>query len=96
MKAKFERKTYYQNDDFKVYLENINDQVFIHVGIDKATKEVVSLIKQVFAEVVLKMYFLGYEELFTYTKDNRIVKMIGGAKYLDSHQGYEVWKWELN
>lgn len=96
MKVKFERKTYYQNDDFKVYLENINDQVFIHVGIDKATKGVVSLIKQVFAEVVLKMYFLGYEELFAYTKDNRIVKMIGGAKYLDSHQGYEVWKWELN
>ena len=96
MKVKFERKTYYQNDDFKVYLENINDQVFIHVGIDKATKEVFSLIKQVFAEVAIKMYFLGYEELFAYTKDNRIVKLIGGAEYLDSHQGYEVWKWELN
>lgn len=96
MTTKFERKTYYQDDDFKVYLENIDEQVFLHVGITNATKEVIHRIKEVWAEIITKMYFLGYEHVFAYTKDNRIIKMIGGAQYLDNYEDYEVWKWDLN
>lgn len=91
-----ERKTYYENEDFKVYLEDINDQVFIHVAIYNATKSVVKDIKRVWSEVVVKLYFEGYEQLFAYTMDNRIVKMIGGAKKIGQHQKYEVWEWDLS
>lgn len=91
----FERKTYYRDDDVHVYLENIDDQVFVHVGIDHATKETVDRIKEKWGEIVMKMYFLGYEELFAYTKDPRIVNMIGGAEKIGQHQDYEVYKWDL-
>lgn len=93
--VEFERKTYTENENFKVYLEEINDQVFIHVGIHNFSKAILKQIKEVWAEIMVKMFFLGYEEAFAYTKDNRIIKLIGGAKKVGQHQNYEVWKWEL-
>lgn len=91
-----QRKTYHEEDNFKVYLEEINEQVAMHVAINTFSKAVLKDIKRVWAEILVKMYFLGYEEVFAYTKDNRIIKLIGGAKLVGQHQDYEVWKWELN
>ena len=91
-----ERKTYYQDDDIKVYLENINDQVFVHVAIYNANKSVFNKILQKWGEVVLKVYAAGYDNLFAYTKDSRIIKMIGGGEKIGEHEGFEVYKWELN
>lgn len=90
-----QRRTYYEEDNFKVYLEEINGQVAIHVAIYKFSKAILKDIKRVWAEVMVKMYLLGYEAAFAYTKDNRIVKLIGGAEKVGEHQNYEVWKWEL-
>lgn len=92
----YKRDTYYENENFRVWLEEIKGQVAIHVVIHKSSKEIIKDIKRVWAEVIVKMYFLGYEEVFTYTKDNRIVKLIGGATMVGEGAGYEVWKWELN
>lgn len=91
-----ERKTYYENEDFRIYLEEIQEQVFIHVVIKNFSKGILDDIKAVWAEILIKMYFLGYEYLFTYTKDNRIVNMIGNAQKVGTHKQYEVWRWELN
>lgn len=91
-----ERKTYYEDENFRVYLEDINGQVAIHVAIYNISKSVFKQIKQKWAEVLVKMYYAGYEEVFAYTKDSRIVKMIGGAEMVGEAKGYEVWKWELN
>jgi len=92
----FDRRTYYQNDNFKVYLEEIDEQVFIHVAIYEFSKSILKDIKRVWAEVVVKLFFEGYENLFAYTKDNRIIKLIGGAEKIGQHDNYEVWKWDLN
>lgn len=94
--TKFERRTYYVDDDIKVYLENIDENVFIHVGIFNMSKAVLRKIREKWGEVVLKMYGLGYEELFAYTKDRRIVDMIGGAEKIADKEGYEVFKWDLS
>lgn len=91
-----ERRTYYENEDFRVYLEEIKDQVFIHVAIFNFSKAVFKKIKEVWALALIDIYFAGYENVFAYTKDNRIIKLIGGAKKIGQHQNYEVWKWELN
>jgi hypothetical protein len=91
-----ERKTYYEDDNFKVYLEEINDQVFIHVGIYNFSKAIFKEIKAVWARALVDIYFAGYEDVFVYTKDNRIVKLIGGATKIGQHQEYEVWKWDLS
>jgi hypothetical protein len=91
----FERKTYYEDDDIRVYLENIDNNVFIHVGIFNMSKSILRKIKEKWGEVVIKMYFLGYEELFAYSKDKRIINMIGGAELIGQGGEYEVYKWDL-
>lgn len=91
-----DRKTYYENDDFKVYLEEIKDQVFIHVAIYNFSKAILSDIKDTWADALINIYFAGYDSVFAYTKDNRIIKLIGGAKIIGQHEDYEVWEWELS
>ena len=91
-----ERKTYYEDDNFKVILEKLEGQMYIHVGIFQITKAVLKDIKRVWAEAVVEIWLDGYENLFTYTKDNRIVKLIGGAKKVGQHENIEVWQWDLS
>lgn len=90
------RRTYQETEDFRIWLEDISDQLFVHVEIYNATKGAVQQIKEGWAELLIDCYFQGYENLFCYTKDNRIVKMMGGAKKIGEHDGYEVWQWVLN
>ncbi len=89
------RRTYEETDDYKVWLEDINDQLFIHVAIYNPSKDVIHSIKEAWANIMLDAWFDGYEDVFTYTKDSRIIKMIGGAQKIGQHEDYEVWKWEL-
>ena len=89
------RRTYEETDDYKVWLEDINEQLFVHVAIYNPSKDVVQNIKEAWANIMLDAWFDGYEDVFTYTKDSRIVKMIGGAQKVGQHEDYEVWKWEL-
>lgn len=92
----FNRKTYKETDDYKIYLEEIGDDVYIHVAIYRSTPSVIKEIIEQWKEVVVRMYFLGYEKLYAYTKDNRIVKLIGHAKKLTEYEDYEVWVWDLS
>lgn len=89
------RETYYEDDDIKVYLENMNDNVVIHVAIYNMTKSVLRKIKAKWGEVVQLAYYDGYENLFAYTKDPRIINLIGGAEYVGEGDGYEVYRWDL-
>jgi len=92
----YKRATYYETDDYRVYVEMINDLPFVHVAIFNFSKEILEEIKEVWAQIVLDVYFEGYEFLFAHTDDNRIIKMIGGAEMIGEHNGREVWKWDLS
>lgn len=89
------RRTYYETSDYRIWLEDINEQLFIHVAIHNSTKTIITEVKEKWAELMIDAYFEGYEDVFAYTKDNRIIKMIGGATKVGQHEDYEVWKWEL-
>lgn len=95
MSVEFERRTYYEDDDIKVYLENIDNQVFIHVGIYNMSKSILKKIKEKWGEVIIRIWAAGYDEAYCYTKDNRIINLIGGADKIGDHQGYEVYRWAL-
>lgn len=96
MPKDFQRKTYFENDDFRVYLEYFSEQLFIHVAIFRATPSVFTEIKEKWAEVMIDAYFQGFEEVFAYSQDIRIIEMIGGAEKVGEHENYEVWKWVLS
>lgn len=90
------RRVYEKTNDYQVWLEDINNQLFVHVAIYNPSKEVIKSIKEAWAHVLLDAWFDGYEEVFTYTKDNRIINIIGGAEKIGQHEEYEVWKWDLS
>lgn len=92
---KAERRSYYKDDDFEVVLEHADGRVFVHVGIDRATKGAIKRIQQKWGEVVFKVYRAGFTELYTYTDDPRIVRMIGGAELIGKTELHEVYKWDL-
>lgn len=90
------RRTYKETDDFRIWLEDINEQLVVHVEIYNSTKSVIKQIKEGWAELLIDSYFDGYEDIFTYTTDNRIIKLIGGAEKVGEYEDYEVWKWDLS
>lgn len=88
--------TYRETDDYRIWTEVLNEQFVVHVTIYNATPSVIKQIKEGWAELMIEAYFDGYEQVYTYTKDSRIVDIIGGATKIGMHEDYEVWKWELN
>jgi len=88
--------TYKETENYRVWLEELNDQPFIHVTIHNFSKAILKEIKEAWGEIIIQAYFEGYEQLFAYTQDNRIIKMIGGAEKIGEHGSWEVWKWEFN
>lgn len=91
----FERKTYYEDDDFRVYLEYFADNLVVHVVIFKASIPTIRRIKEVWSEVMINAWFEGFEDVFAYTKDPRIINIIGGAEKVKQIDDMEVWKWDL-
>lgn len=90
------RKTFYEDSDFRLSLEEIKEQAFVHVELNKFSKAILSRLMEQWKEVLMRFYLLGYEEIFTYTRDPRIVNIVGGATKIGEHKGYEVYKWELS
>lgn len=91
----YEKKVYYQDEDILVWLENIEEQIFLHLVVTNMTKAVVRKIREKWGEVAIKAWTAGYSELFVYTRDERFVKLIGGADYIGPAEDYGVYKWDL-
>lgn len=89
------KRVFYADDDFILILEELNEQAFVHVHLNEFSRKIFKKLLEQWKEVLMRFYLLGYEEIFTYTKDPRIVNMVGGAQKIDEHEGYEVYKWEL-
>lgn len=91
----YEKRVYYKDDDILVWLENIEEQIFLHLVVTNMTKSVVKKIRDKWEEVAIRAVNAGYDELFVYTKDERFVRLIGDAEYLGPAQDYGVYKWDL-
>lgn len=90
------RKPWFSNEDYTMSYEKINHELFIHVTIESFSKDVLEDIKQKWNDFKLKAYSLGYENIFSYTKDMRIVELVGGAEVIGDWEGKKVVRWVLN
>jgi hypothetical protein len=89
------RQLIFENDDFQFSLENINNLPFVHLYCKRFDRSVLEEIKLRWGELLISLYFDGYEELFTYTKDMRIPNLVGGGEVVGEHEGNKVIRWEL-
>ncbi len=90
------RQTVFENEDFVLSLENINSLPFVHLVCNKFDKKIFKDIKERWSELLVTLYFDGYEEVYTYTKDLRIPNMLGGGEVVGEHNGFKVVRWGLN
>ena len=95
----YKAKVYYENEDFKISLEDLDDNVFVHVAFTNFSKSIHLAALKVWAEFKAKLYWMGYEEVFAYTKDKRMKRMFPGSElagqYNNKGQDYEVLRWVL-
>lgn len=92
---KHERRRYYIDENIEVILEEANGDVYVHVGLNTVNKDIVRKVRELWAEIVMKVYVAGYDALYTYTKDKRVVDLIGGADHVGDAEGFGVYKWDL-
>lgn len=91
------RQPAYVDDNVSFEYEFINDQVFVHVVfLTTPTKASIEKLKTVWFNFKDYVYWQGYEDIFTYTKDPRVMNIIDPGKYLDTVNGLEVYQWVLN
>lgn len=96
----FKRNVFCTDPDFILKWEKLNDQLFVHIEILQVTPKIISKIKKAWLRFQAQAYFEGYENIYTYTEDPRIVTIVGGAielkdEKLNNAPGWRVFKWEL-
>jgi hypothetical protein len=97
----YKKATYYEDDDVRVRVELVNDELFAHVTIFNAKKSVVERLLKVWAEIKALAYFDGYEAIYTYTQDaKRMQKLFPFSQKVGPFEWegrkFEVLKWDLN
>ncbi len=73
------KRLYRDDEEFQLWYEVINEELFVHVHIYSFNKTVLRDIKETFALLLIDAYFDGWEDVFTYTEDDRIVRLVGGG-----------------
>ena len=79
----------------KVMVELHEGVPLIHLQLFKASKAVLEKAQEVFSEIKALAYMDGYEQILTYTKDDRMFKFFSPDKILGEVDGWKVASWEL-
>ena len=96
----YKEKDYYEDEDALVRLEEVDEQLFVHVKLLKASKEIMENLLKVWSEIKAKAYWDGYEAIYTYTNDDRMLEFFPFGKVLVEieYKGKKmrVVEWALN
>lgn len=90
------RTTWFEDDNYKMSYETVNGEVYIHIVIDSFSKAILSDIKEKWLGFKLQLFSLGYENIYSYTKDMRIIKLVDMGELIGEAEGFKVVRWELN
>lgn len=94
------KATFYEDEDIKVTLEEMDGYLMAHLTIYQFSKSVHKKVLSLREEIINRAYFSGYDAIYSYTADERIPRLIGeeleelGDFYFHG-KNYKVWKWEL-
>lgn len=90
---------YAEDKDLQLWVELIDECLFVHVNLRRFGKDVLDKLKVAWDHLRVASYFDGWEAIYTYTKDPRIVNIIGGAEELADPKlkkvGVRMFKWDL-
>ena len=96
----YKTKEYYEDENCKIRLEELDGHLFVHVKINKASKGIMEKLLKIWAQIKAEAYFSGYEAIYTYSSEDRMFRFfpfaekLGDMKYRGEKMG--VYKWALN
>lgn len=91
---------YAEDKDLQLWVEVLNECLFVHVNLRRFDKKVLEKLRVAWEHLQTAAYFDGWEAIYTYTKDPRIVNIIGEAVEVEvsskvKEAGVRLFKWEL-
>ena len=93
------KKTFYEDDRFKIYLEEVDGYLMVHLAAYEFSKSILQEIKGFWETIRESAYNAGYNEIYTYSKEPRMFHFFPGAEKLGDVEKdgvtYGVWKWAL-
>ena len=99
MVSSYIKKTFYEDDRFKITLEEVDGYLMVHLAVYDFSKAILREILDMWKTIQHRAYTSGYDEIYTYTQEPRMFKFFPNAEKLGevekSGQTYEVWKWDL-
>lgn len=83
--------TLYENDDFKVEGEVVDNLFYLHVSVDNYNKSVRRKLKSVWKDIQEEVWLNGWDHIFSYNTNERFAKLFGW-KVVDKDLGVYVWE----
>ncbi len=96
----YKSKVFYEDDDFVLKIEELDNVLFVHLTLWKASKAVLEHVLKVWGELKARAWLDGYDAISTYTQDERMFKFFpfstlkGEVEW--SGKKYKVATWALN
>lgn len=90
---------FYSDEKLLVTLEKLDGYVLAHVSIFSPDKKTIKRLLEIWVEILARAYWQGYEEIYTYTKDERMLKIVKGGEIIGEYERngeiFKVVKWDL-
>lgn len=76
-------RTYKETEDYSVRLEWVEGYVFAHVTLDRCSRKIIRELEEIWMEILARFYFEGFEYIYSYSQDDRMLRIFKGGKVLE-------------
>lgn len=88
-------KTFYKDDDFDISWDLVNDNLWVHLHLNKASRPILLKALEAWAMFKAHAYFSGFDAVYSYTEEKRILKFFPNSILIGKIDDIEVVKWDL-
>ena len=89
------RVTIYEDEDFRVQGEVMEDLFYMHVDVSNYNKLVKKKMDSVWADIQEEVWLHGWEHIFSYNTNSKFAKLFGWEKIASVLGAGEVYAWAL-
>lgn len=89
------RITIYEDEDFRVQGEVMEDLFYMHVDVSNYSKSVRKKMNSVWSDIQEEVWMNGWEHIFSYNTNIKFAKMFGWKEVAKVDGAGEVYAWAL-
>ena len=90
-----ERQIYHECEQYIIEWQHLNEHLFIHVQLFEFSKSILKEMKEHFEKIKEEAKAQGYPFLFSFTRDERVIRLAGPWKVSGEYEGFKIISWEL-